>query len=64
MIDYWPDGHIDCKDYAVRNSIIIQEMGYEPKWVIKKNHVVVVFERNGNIYVFDNDKLYVSSIRG
>lgn len=61
--DYWKDGHIDCKDYAVRNSIIIERLGYESRWLVTKNHVVVYFERNGNIYVFSNDKLYVTGIR-
>lgn len=63
IADYWPDGQIDCKDYAVRNSVAIERMGYEPKLIVTKNHMCVMFEHGGNIYIFDNDRVYITSIR-
>ena len=65
--DLWQDGVIDCKDYAVRNSIQIEAMGYEPRWVLVKkgsdkiNHVVVVFTDGDSIFIFDGDRLFRTS---
>jgi hypothetical protein len=60
IADYWPDGVIDCKDYAVRNSIVIERMGHTPTWVVINKHVVVFFREDGKIYVFDNNSVYIT----
>lgn len=62
MIDYYPDGKIDCRDYAIRNSIVVERMGYDPKWNFTKNHVFISYEHDGSIYVLDGDRVFV--IRG
>lgn len=65
MIDYWPDNQIDCKDFAIYNSKKAEQEGATNiKWIItkEKNHVFVVYEKDGYFYVADNDRLYSSRI--
>jgi len=67
MIDYWQDQKIDCKDYAIENTIKAENIHAEnTRWVVIKrngeNHVIVIFEKNGYLYVADNDKLYRTRI--
>jgi hypothetical protein len=60
MLDYWVDGQIDCKDYAIYNVMQAIRSGSQKVQVttINDNHVVVIFEKDGYIYIADNDKLY------
>ena len=58
MIDYFPDGKIDCKDYAIYNSIQADKRGYEPRWVVIGNHVVVLFTDGRFLYIADNGNLF------
>jgi len=62
IIDYWKDGKIDCKDYAIRNSIIISRIGGIPTWYVSKNHVFVIYKKGDIIYIFNNDQMYISSV--
>ena len=63
MFDYYPDGHIDCKDYALRNAQIVRKLGEIPTFVLTPRshptHVFIVFTHGGNKYVMDNDRLYI-----
>lgn len=59
MLDLWKDGHIDCKDYAIYNSLKAQEIHAEDiKWHLTKDHVFITFIKDGIMYVADNDKLF------
>jgi hypothetical protein len=61
MPDYWQDGHIDCKDYAVYNTLRAKQVGASNiQWKLTKEgkHVFIIFEVDGIKYVADNDKLY------
>ncbi len=59
MFDYWPDKQIDCKDYAIENTIKAQSIhAQHVTWVIDDKHIIVKFEKDGYLYIADNDKLY------
>jgi hypothetical protein len=58
MLDYWHDGRIDCKDYAVFNSITIKEKGYAPYWLVTKNHVIVAYDDGAFTYIHDVERVY------
>ena len=58
IADYWADGIIDCKDYAVRNTAIVSHLGHKPYWIISNKHLVVVFFDSETIYVFDVNRVY------
>jgi len=66
MIDLWIDGQIDCKDYAIYNSYRAKEVGASNiHWALTKDkrHVYITFEKDGYLYIADNDKLYRTSTR-
>lgn len=58
MLDYWPDGKIDCKDFAIYNSIQAEEHGYKPEWIVTKDHVVVLVELGGYDIILDGVRAY------
>lgn len=58
MLDYWPDGKIDCKDYAIYNSIQAEEHGHKPEWFVTKDHVVVLVELGGYDIILDGKRAY------
>jgi hypothetical protein len=58
MLDYWPDGKIDCKDYAIHNSIEAEKHGYKPRRMVLSNHVVVVFDVGNYTIVLDGQRVY------
>ena len=62
MIDLWPDGQIDCKDYALRNAQIVRKLNETPVFVltpkVNPKHIFVIFVHNGSRYVMDNDRFY------
>ena len=58
MLDLWQDGKIDCKDYAIHNSIEIERLGYAPYWLVSKNHVVVAYDDGDSAYVYDVERVY------
>jgi hypothetical protein len=58
MLDLYPDGKIDCKDYAVHNSIEVLKNGYAPKWQVTKDHVVVTFSDGKFDYILDGERVY------
>ena len=68
IADLWPDGHIDCKDYALRNAQIVRRLNETPTFVltpkVDPKHIFVVFRHNGVVYVLDNDRMYRTSLQG
>lgn len=58
MLDYWPDGKIDCKDFAIYNSIQAEAHGYQPEWIVTKDHVVVLVTLGDWDYILDGVRAY------
>lgn len=66
--DLFPDGQIDCKDYALRNAQIVRKLNETPVLVLtpkeKPNHIFVMFVSDGIVYVLDGDRVYSAGRAG
>lgn len=62
--DIFKDGQIDCKDYAFYAGKMLYMQGYDPKMMAvslggyKLDHVIIVFEKDGYIWIADKGKYY------
>jgi hypothetical protein len=58
MLNLWQDDVIDCKDYAIFNSVRIKELGHAPYWIVTHNHVIVAYDDGAFTYVYDVERVY------